>query len=147
MNPNEKPISQTTSFLIAQVGTAHCSRAYKLLSIIGIHVGQEMVLQYLWQEDQLTQSQLAEKIGVKLQTIHKMVRRMENNGLVTKRTDDQDRRVSRIHLTDRGREMQAVTEDAWEQLEQETLTDFSAEEIYILRRLLEKLKENLDKSG
>ncbi|MDH3674141.1 MAG: MarR family transcriptional regulator [Anaerolineae bacterium] len=143
MSTKPKPISKTISFSIARVGTAHSYRAGKLLSDIGLYLGQEMVLQYLWQEDKLTQSQLAHKIGVQLQTIHKMIRRMEKAGLVTKHADEQDLRVSRVHLTPKGRELQTVTEDVWEQLEQETLADLTVEEKYILRRLLHKLEENL----
>jgi DNA-binding MarR family transcriptional regulator len=97
----------------------------------------------LWQEDKLTQSELANKIGVQLQTVHKMIRRMEKAGLVTKHADEQDGRVSRVHLTPRGRDLQPAVEDMWEQFEQETLADFTAEEQYILRRLLHKLEENL----
>lgn len=143
MSTKPKPISKTISFSIARVATAHSYRAGKLLSDIGLYLGQEMVLQYLWQEDRLTQSQLANKIGVQLQTIHKMVRRMEKAGLVTKHEDEADRRVSRIQLTSKGRELQTATEDVWAQLEQETLADFTVEEQYILRRLLHKLEANL----
>ena len=57
-----------------------------------------------------------------------------------------DRRASRIHLTPQGRELQTVTEAVWEQLEQETLADFTIEEHYILRRLLHKIEKNLGKS-
>ncbi len=143
MNNNSKPISNTISFLIARVGTAHCYRAGKLLSNIGLYLGQEMVLQCLWEEDKLTQSQLANKIGVQLQTTHKMVQRMEKAGLVAKQADEADRRVSRIHLTSKGRALQTATEDAWAQLEQETLANLTVEERYILRRLLHKLETNL----
>ena len=143
MNTNPKIISKTISFNLARVCTAHHYRANKLLSDIGLYVGQEMVLQCLWQEDKLTQSQLANQIGVKLQTIHKMIRRMERAGLVIKQADEQDRRASRVYLTPKGCEMQAVTEAAWAQLEQETLSDLTVEEQYILRRLLNKLEENL----
>lgn len=145
MSTKPKPISQTISFLIARVCTAHSYRAGKLLSDIGLYLGQELLLQYLWQEDKLTQSQLAEKHGVQLQTIHKMVRRMERAGLVTKHEDELDRRVSRIHLTSKGRELQTRIEAIWDQLEQETLADFTIEERYILRRLLHKLEGNLGK--
>ena len=132
--------------MIAQVCTAHHYRARQILSDTGIHIGQEMVLQCLWQEDKLTQSQLANKIGVQLQTVHKMVRRMEKAGLVTKLADKQDRRASRVHLTPKGSDLQTVIEDAWAQLEGETLADFTVEEQYILRRLLHKIEKNLGKS-
>ena len=48
MSTKPKPISNTISFLIARVGTAHSYGAGKLLSDIGLYLGQEMVLQYLW---------------------------------------------------------------------------------------------------
>ena len=143
MSSKPKPISKSISFILARVCIAHHYHASKLLSDIGLYPSQELVLQYLWQEDKLTQSQLATKHGVQLQTIHKMVRRMERAGLVTKHEDEMDRRASRIHLTPKGRELQTVTEAVWEKLEQETLADFTVEEQYILRRLLHKLEENL----
>lgn len=145
MSKQPKLLSETISFTLAQVCTGHHYRANKLLSDVGLHVGQEMVLQYLWQEDRLTQSQLADKIGIQIQTINKMVRRMEKAGLVSRQPDEQDLRVSRIHLTAKARELQAATEIAWDQLEQETLADLSVEEKYIFRRLLEKIKNNLRK--
>ena len=146
MSANPKHISKTIGFLIARVCTAHHYRARQLLSDIGIHIGQEMVLQCLWQEDKLTQSQLANQIGVQLQTVHKMVRRMEKAELVTKHEDEQDRRASRVHLTPKACELQAAIEDAWAQLERETLADFTVEEQYILKRLLHKIEKNLGKS-
>ncbi len=145
MSTNPKLISKTIGFMIARVCTAHHYRARQLLSDAEIHIGQEMVLQCLWQEDKLTQSQLAHEIGVQLQTVHKMVRRMEKADLVTKHADEADLRVSRVHLTPKGCELQTVIEDAWAQLEQETLADFTVEEQYILRRLLHKIEKNLCK--
>ncbi len=123
---------------------AHHYRAGRFMSDIGLYLGQEMVLQHLWQEDKLAQTELANRIGVQIQTIHKMIHRMEKAGLVTKQADEHDGRVSRIHLTPKGHELQSVVEDAWNQLEQQTLTDFTVEEQYILRRLLLKLEQNLN---
>jgi DNA-binding MarR family transcriptional regulator len=143
MSTDPKPISETIGYMIARVCTAHHYRASQLMSDIGLYLGQEMVLQNLWQQDKLTQSDLANRIGVQLQTIHKMIRRMEKAGLVTKHADQQDGRVTRIHLTPKGRELQTVTEDVWDQLEQATLADLTVEEQYILRRLLHKLEGNL----
>lgn len=112
----------------------------------GLYLGQEMVLQHLWQEDKLTQSELASRIGVQIQTIHKMVRRMEKADLVTKQADEHDGRVSRIHLTPKGNGLRTEVEGAWDRLEQQTLADLTVEERYILRRLLLKLEQNLEDS-
>ena len=145
MSTNLKPISATIGYMIARVCMAHHYRASRFMSDIGLYLGQEMVLQHLWQEDKLTQSDLANKIGVQIQTIHKMIQRMEKAGLVIRHADENDGRVSRIHLTGKGRELQTVTEQAWDQLEEETLHGLTVEEQYILRRLLQKLESNLGK--
>lgn len=146
MSTDSKPISETIGYMIARVCTAHHYRASQFISDIGLYLGQEMVLQHLWQEDKLTQSDLANKIGVQIQTIHKMIRRMEKAGLVTKQADENDGRVSRVHLTDKGHALQPRVEGAWNQLEQQTLADFTVEEQDILKRLLQKLEANLSKT-
>ena len=146
MSTNPKLISETIGYRIARVCMAHQQRASRFMVEAGLYLGQEMVLQHLWQKDELTQTELANRIGVQIQTIHKMIRRMEKAGLVTKHADEHDGRVSRIHLTPKGHGLQTVVEDAWNQLEQQTLADFTVEEQYILRRLLLKLEQNLDKS-
>lgn len=146
MSINPKPISETIGYMIARVCTAHHYRASQFMSDIGLYLGQEMVLQHLWQEDKLTQSDLANRIGVQIQTIHKMIQRMEKAGLVTKCADENDGRVSRVHLTEKGHGLQTTVEGAWNQLEQQTLTEFTIEEQYILRRLLQKLETNLGKT-
>ena len=145
MRADPKLISETIGYRIARVCLAHHHCASKFMSDSGLYLGQEMVLQHLWQEDKLTQSDLADRIGVQIQTINKMIRRMEKTGLVTKHADEYDGRVSRIHLTPKGYGLQPVVEGAWDQLEQQTLADFTVEERYILRRLLLKLEQNLDK--
>ena len=146
MSNDPKPISETIGYMIARVCMGHHYRASQLMSDIGLYVGQEMVLQNLWQEDKLTQSYLANTIGVQMQTIHKMIRRMEKAGLVTKHADQQDGRVTRLCLTSKGRELQRVIEEAWDQLEVETLDEFTIEEQDTLRRLLQKLERNLGKT-
>ena len=68
MSTAAKPISDTISFTLARVGGAHRSLASKMLAEVGLHVGQEMLLQILWQEDKLTQSELADHLCIHVQT-------------------------------------------------------------------------------
>ena len=143
MDTTPKKISDTISFELARVGVAHRSRASKMLTEVGLHVGQEMLLQILWQEDKLTQTELADHLCIQLATVNKMIQRMERAGWVTKCGDEQDGRVSRVKLTQKGSDLQATTEQVWERLEQCTLANFTLEERGILRRLLHQLYENL----
>ena len=79
-----------------------------MLGEVGLHVGQEMLLQFLWQEDKLTQSELADRLLVQLATVNKMTQRMERAGWVIKCADEQDGRVSRVQLTQKGRDLQVA---------------------------------------
>ena len=138
-----QPISETIGFELARVCMAHRSNASRMLTEVGLHVGQEMMLQILWQEDNLTQTELADRLCIQLATTNKMIRRMEQTRLVSKYRDEQDGRVSRVQLTKNGRDLQAATEEVWQRIEQRTLANFTAEEQDILRRLLQKINENL----
>jgi DNA-binding MarR family transcriptional regulator len=143
MNTTPKPISDTISFVLARVGVAHRFRASRMLTEVGLHVGQEMLLQILWQEDKLTQTELADRLCIQLATVNKMIQRMERAGWVTKCGDEQDGRVSRVQLTQKGSDLQAATEQVWDRLEQCTLANFTPEERGILGRFLHQLYENL----
>ena len=124
-------------------GGAGCSRASRMLAEVGLHVGQEMLLQFLWQEDKLTQTELADRLRIQLATVNKMIQRMERAGWVTKCGDEHDGRVSRVQLTPQGSDLQAATEQVWEQLEQRALANLTQEERGTLRQLLHKIDENL----
>lgn len=136
-------IPNTISYLIVQVSKAHRNRASGLLQDLDIHLGQEMLLQCLWQQDKQTQTELANRLSIRLATVNRMVNRMEKAQLVSKCADEEDGRVSRVQLTETGREVQESIEHVWEKLEEQTLADFSQKETALLRRLLLQMIENL----
>src|SRR4029078_3959677 len=53
----------------------------------------------------LPMSQLAEALDVSQASATGIVDRMEQRGLVSRQRDEEDRRVTRVHLTDRGRQV------------------------------------------
>ncbi len=139
----EKEMPQTISFLLAHICKAHRSCAEDTLAEVGLHVGQEKFLWQLWKEDGLTQSQLAENMCVQPPTVNKMLSRMESSGLVERRIDPEDNRVSRVYLTEQSRCMQPQVEETWQQLEEKTVANLTSDERVLLRRLLMQIYENL----
>ena len=73
----------------------------------GLLPGQPKVLEYLHEHDGCTQKQLGEGCALDKSTVTSLLARMEQQGLVCKRTADEDRRVSLVCLTDTGREQAA----------------------------------------
>ncbi len=140
---SEKALPDTISYLIAQVCKAHHNCANDVLNQIGLYAGQEMFLLHLWQEDGLTQSQLVEQICVQPATISKMLSRMEQAGLVERRGDPDDNRVTRVFLTERSRTLKKAVEQVWQELEERTTANLSLEERILLRRLLLQVHQNL----
>jgi DNA-binding MarR family transcriptional regulator len=145
------PIKETVGFALVQVCRAHrqsVDAAFKGLGRgacpgLELHVGQEMILLQLWGQEGVTQSQLAERLCLEPPTVTKMLQRMEGAGLLVRRADPEDARVSRVHLTDRGRSLEAHIERSWAQVEARTLAGLTTEERMLLRRLLLQIRTNL----
>lgn len=138
-----KPVPESISFLLGSICKAHRTFANDALTELGLYAGQEVFLYSLWEQDGLTQSQLVEQMCVQHATISKMVDRMEKAGLVTHRADAEDSRVTRIFLTEQGKNLEKSVRDIWDQLEVRLVAGLSTEERILLRRLLLEVSGNL----
>ena len=98
----QEAITESTGYLLAHVCKTHRNKASELLAAIDLYVGQEMFLLQLWQRDGLSLSEMAELVHVQPATASRMLDRLEAAGLVKRRQDSEDGRVSRIFLTQEG---------------------------------------------
>jgi len=136
-------IPETISCLVAQVAKAHRRCVSEALEDLGLHVGQEMVLLRLWEQDGLSQSELAERLIVEPPTLSKMLNHLEKMGLLERRKCREDARVCRIYLTARGKALQGPMLRCWQALDDRLLAHFTHEERWLLRRFLLQIGENL----
>jgi len=128
---------------LLQIHKAHRQRAEAGLNKLGVHTGQEMILLQLWIEEGIPQSQLAASMEVEPPTATKMLQRMERAGLIERRPDPEDARVSLVYLTERGRALEQPVLDVWKQLEAQTVSGLSLTEQTLLHRLLLQMLTNL----
>src|SRR5205823_3852424 len=138
-----RQIQDYIGFQLLQVYKAHRSRAEAALNNLGVYTGQEMILLQLWVEEGIPQAQLAACMGVEPPTATKMLQRMEHAGLIERRPDPEDARVSRVYLTQRGRALEQPVLEVWKQLEAQTVAGLSATEQALLRLLLMQVLTNL----
>jgi MarR family transcriptional regulator, organic hydroperoxide resistance regulator len=138
-----KPEHESINFLLGGIGRMRRAQMNEALAANGIYAGQEMFLWHLWREDGLTQSQLVERLCVQPPTVSKMLDRMERAGLVERRPDPNDSRVTRVYLTEQGRRSQDAVSEVWKTIEQRLTMGLSVEERLLLRRLLLQVHENL----
>jgi MarR family transcriptional regulator, organic hydroperoxide resistance regulator len=137
-------LKETTSYALAKVCRAHRGNVGELLAQIRLHVGQEMALIELWDQDGLRSAELAERLGVEPPTITKMLRRLEKCGLVERRQDAQDARSFRVYLTGEGRSLEDPVARCWEKVEEKAFSGMTSGERRNFHRLLTKARANLD---
>jgi DNA-binding MarR family transcriptional regulator len=75
------------------------------------------VLLPLFEENGLRMGELARRARLSKQTMTELVRRMERDGLVERRSDPADGRASLIFLTDRSRDFEPVAADVLAELD------------------------------
>lgn len=89
-------------FSIYSAGHAF-NRVYKpLLDKLGLTYPQYLVMVVLWQEDDQSVRNIGEKMYLESSTLTPLLKRLESNGLVTRRRDPEDERSVRINLTAEG---------------------------------------------
>lgn len=134
---------ESVGFALAQLCKAHRYRVDAALREHGLRAGQEMILLQLWGEDGLTQSQLVERLCVEPPTVTKMLQRMEAEGLISRRPDPDDARISRVFLAASGRCLKQQVEQSWAEVERHLTAGMTLEERVLARRLLMQMRQNL----
>ena len=131
------------SFAVAKAARLHRQRADELLNEIGLHVGQEMLLNVLWTEGEMSQTELANRLGIQPATLTVALRRLEKNGLVVRSRDPEDQRVSRVQPSFKSGELRNGVMLAWARLEHETVKNLTKPEQAMLAILLNKVTDGL----
>ncbi len=137
----------SVGFHLTRAARVHRARAQGLLAEIGLHPGQETVLQALTSEDGMAMTRLAETLHVKPPTVTKMVARMAAQGLVTRVASQTDGRSAGVHLTEDGRARANDLKRRWRKLEEATLRDLSDKDRRKLLRVLQTIGSSLAGDG
>jgi DNA-binding MarR family transcriptional regulator len=114
------------------------------LARLGLRLGQELILLQLAAHEALSQIGLAERLGVEQATISIVLRRMQKAGLVRRRTDPADARVTRVGLTRKGRSLVPPVQRLWREQENSLLKGLTAEDRRTLGKLLTRIHTNLE---
>ncbi len=140
----EGPTREDTLFLIGNV----CGRKYQCmhdkLDALGLYHGQPSVLNALWAREGMTQSELCDELNRSPSTITKMIQRMEKAGFVERREDPRDERISRVYLTQSGRNVRSAVEEIWHSFASQAFEAFSEKELAQFYNLLQRVYHNIE---
>lgn len=130
-----------TAFWSAKHALAHATAA--AFARHGVHEGQQWVLRCLWGEDGLSPGEIARRLGLSTPTVTRAATRMAAAGLLRREPHPSDRRLVRLRLTDRGRELEKVIDTETRRLTDRALATFTPAERESLVTALERIRRNL----
>lgn len=111
----------------------------------GVAFGQWVFLRILWQEEGLTQRELSERANLTEPTVHTALNKLEAQGIVTRRTEEGNKRKQHVYLTDQGKALQKVLEPLAVDANQTALHGLDDKEEAYLKRALILILHNLAK--
>ncbi|MFW5713311.1 MAG: MarR family winged helix-turn-helix transcriptional regulator [Brevefilum sp.] len=140
----EDEIFNSFGFLLVRLVRAHRDLIRKEMHTLGLHRGQPHVLFALHQIDGRSNSELAAFLEITPATLTNKIKRMEKAGLVQRRRDPEDERVSRIYLTEKGYSLIEDLSQSMRDMEAVLLEGFDEAETRRLKSSLEKVLQNLE---
>lgn len=132
-------------FLTGKAYTALSRRLQKNLRDAGLEITAEQwsILYTLWEEEGLTQQELAQRTFREKTAITRIIDNMERRDLVIRVSDKGDRRTNLIYLTKGGRQLKEACMEQANQTLKQALAGVDAEHIHIAKDTLKKVYENL----
>lgn len=121
-------------------------RSLKEAGMNEVSMGFIGVLLELYRADGQTLSELSDKLSLEKSTMTGLIDRMVKAGLVTRETDQSDRRVLRVWLTTRGRNVQTGVARVLGESYQRLTQGVADKEMERLEKLLSHLIENSRRS-
>lgn len=138
-NNVDKPLMH----LFVHIGKLLEDRIRSALGEKGIYAGQAKILTTLLKHKKLTQREIAIGLHIKPATVTNLVKKMETSELISRRRDPNDDRLINVTLTKKGEEAAHFAEEVITQIEAEIRSEFSKEEVEILRKPLEQVCSSL----
>jgi DNA-binding MarR family transcriptional regulator len=101
-------IEDSLGYLLNRAARTMAQQLADELRPAGVGIGQWAVLLFLWAHDGMSQAELSRVVAIEPPTMVRTIDRMVRDRLVERRPDPDDGRISRIHLTRRGRSLRDV---------------------------------------
>lgn len=131
---------------ISQIKNLQCrifSQLLKKNTDIDINTAQTNILFQLWNEDNITISELSNRTSLAKTTLTSMLDRMDSSGLIHRVTNEKNRRETRIVLTNLSNRMQELYLKTYQEMSQINFMGFSQKEQLELEHHLEHMYLNL----
>ena len=118
---------------------------YQELIDINLYPGQPIILERIFENNGITQSELSNITLKKPATITTMLNRLEHMGYVVRKNDINDKRLARLYLTNIGMEKYHQMMKLKKKMGNIIFEGMSEDDLSVVYRLMLKIKNNLEK--
>jgi DNA-binding MarR family transcriptional regulator len=114
------------------------------ISPLGLYSSQWVIIFFLAGKEKVTQIEISQYLNVEAPTITRTLTRLEEEGWI-KRESGKDRRERFVMLTQKAREKYDEWLKVSQDMEAKASAGISEKELFIFRRVIEQMHENLDR--
>ena len=136
MNVPETKYEDCVVFLLAKAYQKAHANFKKHLIAYGLTPIQHLILEALWQEDGQSAGDIGKKLVLDGATLSGVLDRLAAGDWITKEPDPDDKRILRIFLTQKCKDLRPKLSDQRNQANEEILQKLTLEEKVLLKRLL-----------
>lgn len=144
MEPEEVEEQGGIQMLLFRITHRYFTKMFQQLSSTGVHPGQIPMIRLLGKRGGVSQKEIARMLKIKPPTVTVSLRRMENAGLIERKPDEKDQRVSRIYLSKTGMDVYEKMKVMVEYNEKFLLKGYTQSELCLLERFLRQMMENVE---
>ena len=134
-------------YMVGRTTLAMKHKLHKQIKLKGYKTTPEQwgIMNLLQEKEGLSQSEIAEKTIKDKANITRILDVMQRNSLIQRQKHESDRRAHKIFLTDKGRNLQYTLTQFVQEIDNQACKGLSVDELQELKRILTKMKTNLEK--
>ncbi len=141
----EFPPAESLGFLVRNANRAFERLLDKRIAPYGVTRGQWYFLRVLWEEDGLSQRELSERVGMMEPTTVIALRGMQRSGLIRRSRSANDRRVTHVWLTPKGRRLRNPLLQLAREVTEQSAEGIGRRDLIAFGRTIRRMTENLDR--
>ncbi|QTD41827.1 MarR family winged helix-turn-helix transcriptional regulator [Sporosarcina sp. Te-1] len=106
--------------------------------------GQYLYLVRICESPGIIQEKVAEMIKVDRTTASRAIKKLELNGFIEKRDDEQNKKIKKLFPTEKGKTVYPIIKRENDHSNQVALAGFTDNEIEVIFKLLQKVRQNVE---
>lgn len=148
-NTQEFNVNKSLGYLLGRCAKSMGEQLQQRFQASGLEVtmGHWIILAQLWNEDGLSQQEISNRSGVAKPNVTTMVDMLERESFIVRIPDQIDRRINRIFLTQKGKDLRVHAVEQARGVYDTALDGLSQKEIAVLFKALRTVFANLQADG